>query len=162
MWILLPNIDLCCFVAKQTLLQIYTLFWRTFYRLKNCDGVPKMTNMRYVFDSISTVPAFTKPILLLETRVSGFYSIVAVIIVVLINRRCEVGKLIWVSTLDSAKTKVASSSNTYIYPPLIIFPKSARLSSRLSILQWWDWYEWWDPYSDNRDQLSLPWECSFT
>ena len=47
MWILLPNIDLRCFVAKQFLSRIYTLFWCTFYRPKKCVGVQKMTNMRY-------------------------------------------------------------------------------------------------------------------
>ena len=45
--ILLPNIDLRCFVAKHFLSQIYALFWCTFYRPRKCVGVQKMTNMRY-------------------------------------------------------------------------------------------------------------------
>ena len=70
----------------------------------------------FMFDSISTVPAFTKPILLLETWVSGFfYSIVVDIIVVLINRRCEVGKLIWVSTLDSGSPHKGRLQLQYLY-----------------------------------------------
>ena len=47
MWILLPNIDLRCFIAKQFLSRIYALFWWTFYRPKKCVGVQKITNIRY-------------------------------------------------------------------------------------------------------------------
>ena len=39
------SIDLRCFVARQFLLRIYALCWRTFCRLKKYGGVPKMTNM---------------------------------------------------------------------------------------------------------------------
>ena len=47
MWILLPKIDLRCFVAKQFLSRIYAFFWCTFYRPRKCVGVQKTTNMRY-------------------------------------------------------------------------------------------------------------------
>ena len=47
MWILVPNIDLRCFVMRQLLSQIYALFRRTIWSLKNCAGVQKLTNYRY-------------------------------------------------------------------------------------------------------------------
>ena len=45
------SIDLRCFVARQFLLQIYALFWRTFYRPKKYGGVLKMTIIRYEITS---------------------------------------------------------------------------------------------------------------
>ena len=46
MWILLSNIDLRCFVARQFLSQIYALLSEKFPGLKMCE-CKKMTNMRY-------------------------------------------------------------------------------------------------------------------
>ena len=46
MWILLPNIDLRCFVARQFLLRIYALLSVKFSGLKMCE-CKKMTNIRY-------------------------------------------------------------------------------------------------------------------
>ena len=49
MWILVPNIDLRCFVVRQLLSRIYALFRRTIWRSENCAGVQKVTNHRYGF-----------------------------------------------------------------------------------------------------------------
>ena len=46
MWILLPNIDLRCFVARQFLSRIYALLSVKFSGLKMCE-CKKMTNIRY-------------------------------------------------------------------------------------------------------------------
>ena len=46
MWILLPNIDLHCFVARQFLSRIYALLSVKFPGLKMCE-CKKMTNIKY-------------------------------------------------------------------------------------------------------------------
>ena len=54
MWILVPNIDVPCFVVRQLLPRIYALFRRIIWSSKNCAGVQKLTNYRYAEKEVIT------------------------------------------------------------------------------------------------------------